>query len=101
MSDIDAVRKAEQEQAAAVSEEQAQSEQRINRARTDASIRVSNTQKERKGIIEDILEKGRGDAEREVAFIREENASRNEATLKEESGRVDAAVEYILGKIIT
>ncbi|MFC1479217.1 hypothetical protein ACFL6F_01345 [Planctomycetota bacterium] len=99
MSDIAEIKKLEDEQSERIKEEREKAKERISRAEADASFRVGETQKETKGIIDDIVARGKEDASKEVLFIQNENTARNNEILKGEAERIKEAVLIITGKL--
>jgi hypothetical protein len=100
MSDIEKIRVIEDEQQALIDKEHQNARERINRAESDASFRVGQILKEKKGIIDGLVKKGTEDAAKEVAHLREQNTVATEELLAHESQSVDRAVEFVLKQIL-
>ena len=99
MSDIEKILRIEDEQLALIDKEKQTSRERISRVEADAAFRVAQGLKEKKQIIDDLLTKGKQDAEKEVVFIKEEETANNQQELDKESRKVSSAVSYMLGRI--
>ena len=100
MSDIQKIREIEQEHRELVEQEREKAKERVSNAETDASFRVGQTLKEKKGIMDEISEKGAEDAANEVAYLRDENREENEKLLKEEESCIRKAVDYVMNKLM-
>ena len=68
-------------------------------AEADASFRLGKGHQDSKKLIADIVSKGKKDARKEVAFLKEERSQANAEILKEQAKRIESVVEYILDRI--
>ncbi|MFH1707573.1 MAG: hypothetical protein ABIF71_06625 [Planctomycetota bacterium] len=100
MSDINRIRQVEDEQTELVAAENRRARERISRAEADAAFRAQSTHKECVTVIADLVTRGRQEAAKEIAFLRDQNRQENRQVIAADAVNTEKAVAFILKKIL-